>query len=202
MRSGRAALAAATLLVVTAVSLPTPEQLQRRVAALFGQWRVLDTEVQVTWNGRLSTTAGRAFVRGGRIELNPKLLADAPEQVEVVLTHEAAHVAAFRLFGEHIPAHGRHWRSLMRMVGQQPDVTHKMPVEHLRRHKRPRRRRHLFLRMCGSCGDRAVLEFVRYGRCGRCSCRDNYLVVKTQASAAGRRALLRMSEGEVRAHFA
>lgn len=186
---------------MTEVGLPTPEQLQQRASALFTQWRVLDTGVEVAWNGRLSTTAGRAFVRGGRIELNPTLLAGAPDQIEVVLTHEAAHVAAYRLFGEHIPAHGRHWRSLMRMAGQQPEVTHKMPVAHLRRKKPVRRRRYLYLRMCGRCGDRAVLEQVRYGRCGDCSNRDSYLVVKTQASAAGRRALLRMSDGEVRAHF-
>lgn len=186
---------------MTEVGLPTPEDLQLRAAALFTHWRVLDTAVEVVWNGRLSTTAGRAFVRGGRIELNPTLLAEAPDQIEVVLIHEAAHVAAFRLFGEHIPAHGRHWRSLMRMAGQQPEVTHKMPVAHLRRKKPSRKQRYLYLRMCGSCGDRAVLEQVRYGRCRGCSSRDNYLVVKTQASAAGRRALMRLSDGEVRAHF-
>jgi predicted SprT family Zn-dependent metalloprotease len=186
---------------VTEAGLPTPEELQQRAAALFAQWRVLDTAVEIVWNGRLSTTVGRAFVRSGRIELNPKLLAEACDQVEVVLIHEAAHVAAFRLFGEHIPAHGRHWRSLMRIAGQQPEITHKLPVEHLRRKKPKRKRRSLYLRMCGSCGERVVLEQVRYGRCGGCSSRDNYLVVKTQASAAGRRALLRMSDGQVRAHF-
>ena len=182
--------------------LPTPALLEQRVVELFQRWRVLDTEVVVAWNARLSTTAGRAFVRGGRIELNPRLLGDAPEQVEIVLTHEAAHVAAYRLFGEHVAAHGRHWRSLMRMAGQEPDVTHKMPVEHLRRQQRPGRRRYLYLRMCSACGERDVLESVRYGRCRGCSSRDSYLVVKTPASAAGRRALLRMSDGDVRAHFA
>lgn len=182
--------------------MPTPEALQQQVSELLKRWRVPDDQVVVTWNRRLSTTAGRAFVRGGRIELNPRLLADAPEQIEAVLTHEAAHVAAYRLFGEHVAAHGRHWRSLMRLAGQRPDVTHKMPVEHLRRQQRPRRRRYLYLRMCGSCGQRDVLESVRYGRCRGCSSRDHYLVVKTVATAAGRQALSRLSDGEVRALFA
>ena len=100
------------------VGLPTPEQLELRAAELFTQWRVIDTEIVVSWNGRLSTTAGRAFVKSGRIELNPSLLAKSLDQVDVVLTHEAAHVAAFRMFGANIPAHGRHWRSLMRSAGR------------------------------------------------------------------------------------
>ena len=79
-----------------------------------------ETAVEVSWNRRLATTAGRAFVRGGRIELNPRLLATVPDQIDSVLVHEAAHVAAFRLFGENIPAHGRHWRSLMRLAGCAP----------------------------------------------------------------------------------
>lgn len=182
--------------------LPPPEELQQKVVALLELWRVNDSEIEVVYNRRLSTTAGRAFVRAGRIELNPRLLAGALDQVDVVLIHEAAHVAAFRLFGGNIPAHGRHWRSLMRLAGQPPAVTHKMPVEHLRRKRPARRRQYVYLRMCGTCGDRIVSEQVRYGRCGGCASRDDYLVVKTQATAAGRRALERMSDADVRAHFA
>ncbi|MCK5944105.1 MAG: SprT-like domain-containing protein [Planctomycetes bacterium] len=180
--------------------LPSPEDLQRRCAELFAAWRVLDTDVEVRWNARLSTTAGRAYVRRGCIELNPRLLAKVPDEIDAVLVHEAAHVAAFRLFGANIPAHGRHWRSLMRHAGCEPNVTHKLPVDDLRR--RPRRAAYLYLRLCGACGDRVVVERVRYGRCPGCSRRDDYLVVRTRASAAGRRALLRMSDADVRAHFA
>lgn len=181
--------------------LPTPAELQRRCAELFAQWQVLDHEVEVVWNGRLSTTAGRAFVRRGRIELNPRLLARVPGEVDGVLIHEAAHVAAFRLFGANIPAHGRHWRSLMRHAGQEPRVTHKLPVDGLRRQGKSKSR-YLYLRLCDACGDREVLEQVRYGRCRRCLRRDQYLVVKTRASAGGRRALEKMTATDVRAHFA
>lgn len=179
--------------------LPTPAELQQRAAALFSQWRVRDTQVDVEWNRRLSTTAGRAFVRSGRIELNPRLLATATDQIEIVLVHEAAHVAAFRLFGADIPAHGRHWRALMRLAGHEPQVQHHIPVDGLRR--RRARARHVFLRMCSGCGDRVLHTSVRYGRCRVCERRDSYLVLKARATPAGRRALEQLTDAEVRAHF-
>ena len=98
--------------------LPTPVALRERCVELLEHWRVADTDVDVVYNGRLSTTAGRAFVRRGCIELNPRLLQREPDALDGVLIHEAAHVAAYRLFGENIPAHGRQWRSLMRLAGQ------------------------------------------------------------------------------------
>lgn len=186
---------------MTDAKLPTPDALQQRCAELFARWGVADTSAEVRWNGRLSTTAGRAFVRRGCIELNPRLLARVPDAVEAVLVHEAAHVAAFRLFGEHVPAHGRQWRALVRHAGQEPAVRHQLPVDGLRR-RRVDKVRYLYLRMCGACADRVVVERVRYGRCPRCARRDDYLVVKTRATAAGRRALQRMTATDVRAHFA
>ena len=186
---------------MTSKDLPTPEQLQRRCAELFELWQVLDKDIEVVWNARLATTAGRAYVRRGSIELNPRLLARVPDEIDGVLVHEAAHVAAFRLFGGNIPAHGRHWRALMRHAGQEPNVTHKLPVDDLRR-RRKARAQYLYLRLCDACGDLAVVEQVRYGRCPGCSRRDDYLVVKTRASAAGRRALEQMTATDVRAHFA
>jgi SprT protein len=178
------------------VPLPDPAELERRAAELLARWRVPQTGVAVSWNRRLSTTAGRAFLRGARIELNPQLLARAPEQLTVVLAHEAAHIAAFRLFGPNIPAHGRHWRSLMRLAGHEPAITHAIPIEGRRAR---RRRRHFYLRVCERCGDRQVAAAVRYGRCHGCSARDGYLVVKAPATAAGRTALEQLSLAEVKA---
>ena len=157
---------------MTSKDLPTPEQLQRRCAELFELWQVLDRDVEVVWNARLATTAGRAYVRRGSIELNPRLLARVPDEIDGVLVHEAAHVAAFRLFGGNIPAHGRHWRALMRYAGQEPNVTHKLPVDDLRR-RRKARAQYLYLRLCDACGDLAVVEQVRYGRRPGCSRRDD-----------------------------
>lgn len=180
------------------MTLPPAEELRRRAERLLDEWRVVDRCVDVVWNERLTTTAGRAFVRRGRVELNPNLLRRAPDQIDVVLVHETAHVAAFRLFGGHIPAHGRHWRSLMRLAGLAPEVMHRIPLDGVR----PRRASYLYLRMCGSCEDRVIVRAVRYGRCHRCAARGDYLVVKARASGAGRRALEAMTPADVRSHFA
>ena len=179
------------------VTLPTADELAVRATALLAAWRVVDTAVQVVWNDRLTTTAGRAFLRAGRIELNPVLLAKASDQVPMVLTHETAHIAAFRLFGANIPAHGRHWRSLMRLAGFEPEVTHRIPVDDLRKG----RARFVYLRICEQCGDRQLLAAVRYGRCGGCSARDSFLVMKARKGAAGEAALQRMTLADVRAAF-
>lgn len=176
--------------------LPPPTELERRARELFQLWRVVDTAVQVEWNPRLSTTAGRAFVRQGRVELNPHLLQRAPEQLTTVLTHEVAHLAAARLFGANVAAHGRHWRSLMALAGQPPAITHDIPVRGLRR------ARYLYLRVCDACGDRRVQPVVRYGRCHGCGARDRYLVMRARSGAGGRRALQRLSLAEVRARCA
>lgn len=177
------------------MTLPSADELRQRAAELLGQWRVTDTAIQVEWNDRLTTSAGRAFVRNGRIELNPRLLARAPDQLPMVLVHETAHIATFRLFGPNVPAHGRHWRSLMRLAGHEPAVTHDIPVRGLRRAAR----RYVYLRVCDACGDRRIDSTVRYGRCHGCSSRDSFLVMRAPAGAAGRRALENLTVTEVRA---
>ncbi len=186
------------------VTLPAVAELQQRAADLMATWRVVDTAIKVVWNDKLTTTAGRAFQRNGRIELNPTLLARAPEQLAMVLTHEAAHIAAFRLFGAHTPAHGRHWRSLMRLAGHEPAITHDIPCDDVRTLRRapPTRRRYVYLRVCDGCGDRVILLALRYGRCQGCSARDSFLVMKAPASAAGRSALAKLTLTDVRAAFA
>jgi SprT protein len=178
------------------VTLPDRAELERRTAELFAQWRVAGQPVAVRWNVRLQTSAGRAFVRAGSIELNPNLLGPHPERVDAVLVHEAAHVAAFRLFGPVAKAHGRHWRALVRLAGQVPSVVHDLPV-------RPARRRgYVYLRVCAGCGHRTLLRAPRYGRCPGCARREGYLVLRAPATAAGRAALARLSLAEVRARCA
>ena len=182
-----------------AVTLPSADELQQRATELLASWRVRETAVLVHWNDRLTTTAGRAFLRAGRIELNPVLLARAPDRLPMVLVHETAHIAAFRLFGANIPAHGRHWRSLMRLAGLPPEVTHQMPVHGLRAERPRRRRRYVYLRVCEVCGDRQLQPAPRYGRCNGCEARDSFLVMKAPATAAAASALARMTLADVRA---
>ncbi|MGE3171575.1 MAG: SprT-like domain-containing protein [Planctomycetota bacterium] len=173
--------------------LPPQDELECRVTALFELWRVpAGAPVPVRWNERLRTTAGRAFPVEQRIELNPALLQDHPDELEAVLVHEAAHLAAARLFGPHVAAHGRHWRALMRLAGHPPDVTHDLPVP-----RRRRRRSHVYLRVCDVCGDRRIARVVRYDPCA-CGSGDRFLVLRAPASDGGLRTLRGMSVAEVR----
>lgn len=176
---------------MSGVRLPPPRDLEQQAVELLRLWRVPDTGVRVRWNARLRTSAGRAFVQSGRVELNPHLLEQSPGQLRTVLVHEVAHVAAARLFGAHQPAHGRHWRGLMRLAGETPSITHDMPVP------RRRRRRYLYLRVCDGCGDRRIGDAVRYAACA-CGARDRFLVLRAPAGPGGRAALQRVSLSEAR----
>lgn len=176
--------------------LPDPAELERRVAELFAFWRVPPgAPVVVAWNARLRTTAGRALLDAGRIELNPALLTASPAAIPTVLVHEAAHLAVVRLFGPRVPAHGRHWRALMRLCGLPPAITHDLPL------RRRRRRSWLFLRLCDACGARRIGRAVRYGSCA-CGALDRYLVVRAAAGPNGLAALRGLSPAEVRRHCA
>lgn len=178
-------------------ALPKLADLERRVVELFAHWRVPAGEpVTVHWNARLHTTAGRAFSREGRIELNPTMLAAVPAELDVVLVHEAAHVAAHRLFGPNVQAHGRHWRGLMRLAGLPPDITHDLPVR-----RRRTRRGHLYLRVCDGCGDRRIARVVRYDACV-CGLADRFLVLRAPANDGGLSALREIPLHEVRRHCA
>jgi SprT protein len=185
------------------VTLPPAAELERRCAELLAVWRVRDTAVRVRWNRSLTTTAGRAFQQNGLIELNPTLRGRAPDQLAMVLAHEAAHIAAFRLFGDHAAAHGRHWRSLMRLAGHEPAITHDIPLDDVvaspRRAVVRRRRRYVYLRVCDACGDRRLMTAVRYGRCSGCEARENFLVMKAPAGARGEAALRALTLADVRA---
>jgi predicted SprT family Zn-dependent metalloprotease len=172
-------------------ALPAAAELERRVADQMRHWRVPATEVRVAWNPQLTTTAGRAFPRQGRIELNPHLLERAPEQLQTVLIHEAAHVAAQRLFGERVGAHGRHWRALMRLAGLPPDVTHAIPTRGIRR------LRFAWVRFCDACGDRRLGKSVRYDVC-RCGAADQFLVLKAPRTEHGLSALRKITLEEAR----
>lgn len=178
--------------------LPNLAQLEARVAEVMAKWRVPGAErVAVSWNERLRTTAGRAFYKEGRIELNPQLLANSPKDLDDVLVHEAAHVAAYRLFGDYGSAHGRHWRGLMRIAGVEPNVTHDLPVPRAAR----RRRGHVYLRVCDACGDRRMSRAVRYDRCA-CGSAKDFLVLRAPATANGVQTLQAMTLDEVRARWA
>jgi SprT protein len=175
--------------------LPTPAELTEQARNLLGAWGLADraAAVKAGWNPRLRTTAGRAFWHENRIELNPNLLQDHTASVAEVLAHEAAHLAAFLLYGGRIRPHGREWRKLMRQAGHRPAACHRLPLGNLRR------RRYLYLRMCEPCGHRLIVRSLRYGRCHRCGRRGRWLVLRTGSGAQGYAALRALSPAEVRA---
>ena len=68
-------------------------------------------QVQVEWNARLTTCAGRADYRKKRISLNPHLRAHGAEEIDRTFRHELAHLLAqFRAGRKRILPHGAEWR--------------------------------------------------------------------------------------------
>ncbi len=111
-----------------------PEAVEGVLDEAFSLWNAqeLRSEFRWTWNTRLRTTAGRAFLREGRVELNPILLGRHPEAVRTVVIHEFAHLVAHRMRPRE-PGHGPAWRALMRAAGLRPRASHTLPVADLRR---------------------------------------------------------------------
>ena len=68
---------------------------------------------RVTLNARLKTTAGRAFLEDGYIELSPELMWEHTEQfTRDTIPHELAHLVAFKVYSD--PGHGRGWKLIVR----------------------------------------------------------------------------------------
>ena len=136
--------------------LPSEEELEARARECFTQWGVIDllAHIEVVWNRRLSTSAGRAHPRRLQIHLNPRLLARVPERVDEVLVHEAAHLAT-ALLHPGSSHHGSEWANLMQQAGHEPKRTHDFPVEGLRRS------RSYFLHLCSGCGERRIMDDAR-----------------------------------------
>ena len=66
----------------------------------------------VKLNGRLKTTAGRAFLDDWYIDLSPELMWEHTEQfTRDTIPHELAHLVAYRLHGD--PGHGKGWKGIV-----------------------------------------------------------------------------------------
>jgi SprT protein len=102
--------------------------------------------VQVSWNSRMQTTAGRAWWPDRLIELNPKLKELPPEEMWRTLRHELAHLVAYERAGRRrIEVHGAEWRAACAELGipnEQP--FHTLPF------KRKRMKRN-FAYICPQC---------------------------------------------------
>lgn len=118
-----------------------PERVELVAEAAFLAWGIpeMRKDFRWSWNPRLRTTAGRAFLSEDRIELNPRLLAREPAVVRAVVVHEFAHLVQRRRAPRE-SQHGPVWRALMRAAGHEPRASHTLPVDGLRRRIRRRRR--------------------------------------------------------------
>jgi SprT protein len=80
---------------------------------------------EIKMNNRLTATAGRANLTHNIIELSTKVMAlNEEEFLAETPEHEAAHLIAYRLFGD--TGHGKGWKTVMRVLGKEPNVKHSM----------------------------------------------------------------------------
>lgn len=88
-------------------------------------------KIEVQWNQRMRTAAGRAFWPSARIELNPRLQAVSLSEVERTVRHELAHIVAYARAGRRrIDPHGVEWQMACRELGIAGEaVCHRLPFE-------------------------------------------------------------------------
>lgn len=87
-------------------------------------------KVNVVWNARMRSTAGRAHWPAARVELNPKLLTVSLDEVRRTLLHELAHLLAYHRSGRRrIAPHGVEWQQACADLGIAGEsVTHALPL--------------------------------------------------------------------------
>jgi SprT protein len=118
----------------------------------------LADKVQVEWNARLFSAAGRADFRRTLVSLNPRLREHDAAEIDRTLRHELAHLLAqFRTGRRRVPPHGAEWRKACRDLGIGDESrTHALPFPVQRRVRR-------YLYQCPRCGK----EFPRVRRIRR-----------------------------------
>jgi len=90
-------------------------------------------KTKIEFNKKLRTTLGRAHPLENRIELNPTLIESFPHELKPTLAHEFAHLVAPLLYGRQGGAHQWGWQKVMNLLGYEPERTHRLPVEYLKR---------------------------------------------------------------------
>lgn len=138
-----------------------PDRILTDIAAKFArglQLPKLAETVEVSWNSRMRTAAGRAFFKTNRIELNPKLQSlpeeRRPHEIQNTFLHELAHLVSFaRSKGRRIQPHGLEWKKACADLGiPGEDRCHSLDFQ-------PRRLKKRFAYECLHCG--SVVERVR-----------------------------------------
>ena len=163
------------------------DHIERRLRTRFGRllrrwgelWSCpeLAAEVSVEFSPRMTCSLGLAYPVRGLIRLNRDLLKSnggpktgtrgAGELLDKVLCHEAAHIAAFRIWGGKAPPHGPQWRELVAQAGYDPARTR--AVETLDGGMKRRRPAIVYIHRCVECGAvRTARRVMRGWRCVHC----------------------------------
>ena len=97
-------------------------ELRKRLSQLFELWGVteLSEEATVEFSTRMTRSLGRCYPMRSLIRIAARLRDEPPAILDEVLCHEAAHLAAFRLYGPTAKPHGREWQDLVRKAGFPP----------------------------------------------------------------------------------
>jgi SprT protein len=105
------------------------EKLNELIEACNAQFRGFNfSDVKFSMNGRLTSTAGRAFLQEGRLEFSKTLYTQNVEAfLNDTVPHELAHIVAFRVFGD--KGHGVHWKHVMNFLGFEPTRCHSYAVQ-------------------------------------------------------------------------
>ena len=81
----------------------------------------------ITWNNRLTSTAGVAHMMGLRIDLSTKLLKlNGMKFVNDTPIHELAHIISYQKHTTRRVGHGIEWCNIMKELGATPSRTHRM----------------------------------------------------------------------------
>lgn len=99
-----------------------PPDLRKLVQPWALSWGLpgLERRLRISFSARLSRSLGRCTPQTGRIVLHPVLSGASRARMAEVLCHEAAHVAAYELFGERARPHGVEWAALVTAAGFRP----------------------------------------------------------------------------------
>src|SRR5258708_4955613 len=150
------ALAEAALAAKRRAAFPCGRDADLEAAAgkLVGQLadcQALAVKIEVHWNARMRSTAGRAWQGKGRVELNPRLHECPEGEIDRTLRHELAHLIAYcraHRYGlrRRIDPHGAEWRRACRELGI-PDEERTHQLDALKSRRLPLRFRY----RCPAC---------------------------------------------------
>lgn len=139
------------------------QELQAWVESVSLTWFGIPFRHRATFNGRLSTTGGRYFLRSHNIEISPKQLeVHGAEETEKIIKHELCHYH-LHLAGRGYRHQDRDFKVLLKKVGATlhcktlPGARRSLPVKYL-----------LVCRDCGMAYPRKRKADPRKYACGRC----------------------------------